>query len=191
MINVTSITYLVLDEADRMLDMGFEPQIRKILLDIRPDRQTIMTSATWPPGVRRLAQSYMSNPVQICVGTLDLAAVHTVTQLVEIMDEEAKWERVSWFHSIKLNFETFHSQLKTFIADMSPDDKAIVFCGKKAIADDIASDLTLSGVLCQCIHGSRDQADREQALKDISTGEVRILIATDLASRGIDICDIT
>lgn len=74
---------------------------------------------------------------------------------------------------------------------MTPDDKAIVFCGKKAIADDIASDLTLAGIQCQCIHGSRDQADREQALKDICTGEVRILIATDLASRGIDIADIT
>lgn len=96
-IKVESITYLVLDEADRMLDMGFEPQIRKILLDIRPDRQTIMTSATWPPGVRRLAQSYMSNPVQICVGTLDLAATHTVKQLIEIMDDEQKWERVGFF----------------------------------------------------------------------------------------------
>lgn len=91
-----SITYLVLDEADRMLDMGFEPQIRKILLDIRPDRQTIMTSATWPPGVRRLAQSYMSNPIQIFVGSLDLAATHTVKQLIEIMDDEDKWERVSF-----------------------------------------------------------------------------------------------
>lgn len=74
---------------------------------------------------------------------------------------------------------------------MKSDDKAIVFCGKKAIADDIASDLTLAGIQCQCIHGSRDQADREQALLDIATGEVKILIATDLASRGIDIADIT
>mgnify|MGYP001479919303 CR=1 FL=1 len=62
-IDVQSITYLVLDEADRMLDMGFEPQIRKTLLDIRPDRQTVMTSATWPAGVRRLASSYMNDPV--------------------------------------------------------------------------------------------------------------------------------
>lgn len=63
-IDVTTITYLVLDEADRMLDMGFEPQIRKFLLNIRPDRQTVMTSATWPPGVRRLAEKYMINPIQ-------------------------------------------------------------------------------------------------------------------------------
>lgn len=94
-VNISSITYLVLDEADRMLDMGFEPQIRKILLDIRPDRQTVMTSATWPPGVRRLAQSYMNNPIQVCVGSLDLAAVHTVEQIIEIVDEDDKFYRVS------------------------------------------------------------------------------------------------
>jgi len=64
-IDVKSVTYLVLDEADRMLDLGFEPEIRKILIDIRPDRQTIMTSATWPTGVRRLATSYMKNPIRV------------------------------------------------------------------------------------------------------------------------------
>lgn len=94
-IDIASITYLVLDEADRMLDMGFEPQIRKLLLDIRPDRQTVMTSATWPAGVRRLAESYMKNPTQVYVGTLDLAAVHSVSQVIEIMDEDDKFDRVS------------------------------------------------------------------------------------------------
>lgn len=94
-IDVCTITYLVLDEADRMLDMGFEPQIRKVLLNIRPDRQTVMTSATWPSGVRRLAERYMKNPVQVCIGSLDLAAVHSVTQVIEIIDEEAKSEKVS------------------------------------------------------------------------------------------------
>ena len=62
-------------------DMGFEPQIRKVLLDIRPDRQTVMTSATWPAGVRRLATSYMKDPVTVFIGTLDLAAVHSVRQV--------------------------------------------------------------------------------------------------------------
>lgn len=73
----------------------FEPQIRKVLLDIRPDRQTVMTSATWPSGVRRLAQRYMSNPIQVCVGTLDLAAVHSVSQIIQFMDEDDKQSRVS------------------------------------------------------------------------------------------------
>lgn len=91
------ITYVVLDEADRMLDMGFEPQIRKVLYDIRADRQTIMTSATWPPGVRRLADSYMVNPVQVYVGSLDLAAVHSVTQTIVMLpdNEDEKFSTVS------------------------------------------------------------------------------------------------
>ena len=119
MICLDSITYLVLDEADRMLDMGFEPQIRKTLLDIRsggiswrnclvslecqgdpstwryirrlcslkvflhrPDRVSVMTSATWPENVRRLAKSYMNNPVTVFVGSLELAATHSVTQTI-------------------------------------------------------------------------------------------------------------
>ncbi|XP_013119607.1 probable ATP-dependent RNA helicase DDX43 [Stomoxys calcitrans] len=173
-IDVATITYLVLDEADRMLDMGFEPQIRKILLDIRPDRQTVMTSATWPPGVRRLAESYMNNPIQVCVGSLDLAATHTVRQKIEIVEEDDKFYL-----------------LKSFVKKMEYDEKVIIFCGKKVRADDLSSDLTLDGFRCQCIHGSRDQSDREQAIADISSGEVKILIATDIASRGLDIEDIT
>ena len=78
-----------------MLDMGFEPQIRKTLIDIRPDRQTVMTSATWPEGVRRLAQSYMKDPIQVFIGTLDLAACHSVTQVIELIEEEEKHNRVN------------------------------------------------------------------------------------------------
>lgn len=96
-INLKSITYVVLDEADRMLDMGFEPQIRKVMYTIRPNRQTVMTSATWPSGVRRLAASYMVDPIQVYVGSLDLAAVHSVTQIIQMMsdDEKEKFEAVS------------------------------------------------------------------------------------------------
>ncbi|XP_078069558.1 putative ATP-dependent RNA helicase DDX43 [Mustelus asterias] len=173
-INLKSITYLVLDEADRMLDMGFEPQIMKILLDIRPDRQTIMTSATWPDGVRRLAKSYLKNPMMAYVGTLDLAAVETVEQNVLVIPEEEK------------RSYTLH-----FIESMNPTDKVIIFVGRKLTADDLSSDFSLQGIPVQSLHGDREQYDREQALEDFKEGRVRILIATDLASRGLDVHDIT
>ncbi|XP_021379022.1 probable ATP-dependent RNA helicase DDX53 [Mizuhopecten yessoensis] len=174
-VSVKSVTFLILDEADRMLDMGFEPEIKKILLDIRPDRQTVMTSATWPEGVRRLADAYLKDPFQVFVGSLDLAAVHSVKQLVEIIDEEEKKERVVYFVQ----------------HEMEPDDKVIIFVGRKVLADDLSSDFSLSGIDCQCIHGDREQCDREQALEDFKTGYVKILVATDVASRGLDVKDIT
>ena len=78
-----------------MLEMGFECQIRKILINIRKDRQCVMTSATWPSAVRRLASQYSVNPVQVVVGSLDLAAVHSVTQEIVMIDEEDKRAAVS------------------------------------------------------------------------------------------------
>ncbi|XP_062570833.1 probable ATP-dependent RNA helicase DDX43 [Saccostrea cucullata] len=174
-VNVKSVTYLVLDEADRMLDMGFEPEIKKILLDIRPDRQTVMTSATWPPGVRRLGESYLKDPIQVFVGSLDLATCHSVTQFIEIVDQEDKKERVVRF----------------ILEEMEEEDKVLVFVGKKLTADDLSSDLSLKMINCQCIHGDREQCDREQALEDFKLGHTRILVATDVASRGLDVKDIT
>ncbi|NWV46864.1 DDX43 helicase, partial [Daphoenositta chrysoptera] len=172
-INLKSITYLA-NEADRMLDMGFEPQIMKILIDVRPDRQTVMTSATWPDGVRRLAKSYLKNPMIVYVGTLDLAAVNTVQQKVIVIPEEEK--------------RTF---MRSFINSMKPKDKVIIFVGKKLTADDLASDFGIQGIPVQSLHGNREQCDREQALDDFKKGKVRILVATDLASRGLDVHDIT
>ncbi|KAK0146021.1 putative ATP-dependent RNA helicase DDX43 [Merluccius polli] len=181
LIKLSSITYLVrsvliqvLDEADRMLDMGFEPQILKILLDVRPDRQTVMTSATWPPGVRRLSKSYLKNPMMVYVGTLDLAAVNTVHQSVLFVKEEEK-----------------KAYIFDFISNMEPTDKVLIFVGKKLLADDLSSDLCLRGLAVQSLHGDREQRDREEALKDFKDSRVRILVATDLASRGLDVHDIT
>lgn len=78
-----------------------------------------------------------------------------------------------------------------FVQNIRPDQKLIVFCGKKARADQVASELIIRGIDCQTIHGDREQCDREQALEDLTTGAVQILIATDVASRGLDIEDIT
>ncbi|CAN8005726.1 unnamed protein product [Ixodes pacificus] len=89
-IDLKYVTFLILDEADRMLDMGFEPQIKKVLLDIRPDRQTVMTSATWPEGVRRLSQQYMSSPFQVFVGSLDLAVKNRETNQAQRASGQTK-----------------------------------------------------------------------------------------------------
>ncbi|XP_037376825.1 probable ATP-dependent RNA helicase DDX43 [Talpa occidentalis] len=173
-VNLKSVTYLVLDEADKMLDMGFEPQIMKILLDVRPDRQTIMTSATWPYAVRRLAQSYLKEPMIVYVGTLDLVAVSTVKQNIIVTTEEEK-----------------RSHVQTFLESMSPKDKVIVFVSRKSVADHLSSDLVLRHISVESLHGNREQCDRERALENFKTGKVRILIATDLASRGLDVHDVT
>ena len=116
-INLTAVSYLVLDEADRMLDMGFEPQIKKIMLDIRPQRHTVMMSATWPECVRRLATTYMSDPMQINVGSFDLSAVHSVHQQIVMTSPEEKR---------KLMYD--------FITEMKPHEKVIIFVGKKALS---------------------------------------------------------
>ncbi|RWS03841.1 putative ATP-dependent RNA helicase DDX43-like protein [Dinothrombium tinctorium] len=133
-----------------------------------------MMSATWPEGVRRLAVAYMKDPMQIFVGTLDLAACHSVTQNI-----------------IMTTIEEKRSILYDFVDKMKEDDKVIVFVDKKVMADELSSEFALKDIICQCIHGDRDQSDREQALQDLRSGEVHILIATDVASRGLDIEDIT
>lgn len=89
-INLSEVTLLILDEADRMLDLGYEDQICALITKIRQDRQTIMTSATWPKRVTRFAKSYMNNPIQLIVGSLDLETVNTVKQEILIMKEEEK-----------------------------------------------------------------------------------------------------
>ncbi|ETE71208.1 putative ATP-dependent RNA helicase DDX43, partial [Ophiophagus hannah] len=131
-------------------------------------------TATWPDGVRRLAKSYLKDPMIVYVGTLDLAAVNTVEQKIIVIPEEEK--RAFTHH---------------FVDTMKSDDKAIIFVGKKLTADDLSSDFGLRGIPVQSLHGNREQCDREQALDDFKKGKVRVLIATDLASRGLDVHDIT
>ena len=91
--NLKRVTYLVMDEADRMLDMGFEIQIRKVVDQIRPDRQTLMWSATWPKEVEALARDYQHDFIQVNIGSLDLSASHNITQIVDIVSEQEKFTK--------------------------------------------------------------------------------------------------
>lgn len=174
--HLLEVSFVVLDEADRMLDMGFEEPVRFILSKISSARQMVMFSATWPIEVHKLAQEYMDpNPVKVVVGSEDLAANHDVMQIVEVLDDRSRDQRLLAL------LEKYHK---------SQRNRVLVFALYQLEADRLENMLRRSGWKVVAIHGKKAQHERTKSLSLFKEGSCPLMVATDVAARGLDIPDV-
>ncbi|XP_063712910.1 uncharacterized protein LOC134841057 [Symsagittifera roscoffensis] len=168
--NLKRVTLLVFDEADRMFDLGFGPQVRSIAGHVRPDRQALMFSATFKPKVENLAKVVLNNPVRIVQGEVG-DANEDVTQHVKVFS--SKEERFKWLSSC----------IVSFLAS----GQVLVFSTRKADAEDLAAQLKRRDFDCVLLHGDMHQYDRTEMITKFKQGHCRLMVATDVAARGLDI----
>jgi ATP-dependent RNA helicase RhlE len=172
LLDLRSIHFLVLDEADRMLDMGFINDIRKIVAKLPAKRQTLLFSATMPPEIRQLATSLLKNPATVQVASVTCTA-DNIDQSVYHVERNSKADLLAHLY-------------KTL-----PIARAIIFTRTKHGADRVVRHLHARGIRSEAIHGNKSQNARERALNNFRSNKLSILVATDIASRGIDIDNIT
>ena len=173
-VRLDKVTMLVLDEADRMLDLGFEPEIREIAGQTRADRQTVMFSATWPMSIQGLAAEFMCNPVKVRIGAEGLKASHSVTQVVEVVEPNDKDSHLA-------------RVLKKYLGGKKPVPRTLVFALYKKECARLHENLRRQNWQAACIHGDMSQRDRELSVEAFKSGSSPLLIATDVAARGLDI----
>uniref|UniRef100_A0A0V0G3V5 Probable ATP-dependent RNA helicase DDX46 n=1 Tax=Triatoma dimidiata TaxID=72491 RepID=A0A0V0G3V5_TRIDM len=167
--NLRRVTYIVLDEADRMFDMGFEPQVMRIIDNVRPDRQTVMFSATFPRQMEALARRILTRPIEVQVGGRSIVCKE-VEQHVVLLEEDHKM--------LKLLELLGHYQEKGSV---------IVFVDRQESADALLKDLMKASYPCLALHGGIDQYDRDSTIVDFKAGKAKLLVATSVAARGLDV----
>ena len=170
--DLSDVSYVVLDEADQMLDMGFVPAIREIMSNVPTERQTILTSATMPKPIEKLANELLRSPKRIAVSRESQPAKN-VTQEIIFVDKPQK-----------------PTQLRQ-ILDEQDWSKVIIFTRTKRGADKVQVQLIKSGIIAQSLHGDKSFGQRRHIMEEFKSGEVPVLVATDLAGRGLDIDDVS
>uniref|UniRef100_A0A453HW44 RNA helicase n=1 Tax=Aegilops tauschii subsp. strangulata TaxID=200361 RepID=A0A453HW44_AEGTS len=178
-VSLQSIRYLALDEADRMLDMGFEPQVRRIVeqMDMPPRgvRQTLLFSATFPGEIQRMASDFLENYIFLAVGRVG-SSTELIAQRVEFVQEADKRSHL---------MDLLHAQRDS--SEQGKQALTLVFVETKRGADSLENWLCTNGFPATSIHGDRNQQEREYALRSFKSGQTPILVATDVAARGLDI----
>jgi ATP-dependent RNA helicase DDX46/PRP5 len=172
-INLDRTTFVVIDEADRMFDFGFEPQLTKILSIVRPTRQTVMFSATFPKNVETLARRVLDKPLEIVVGTRGQIC-KAVDQSIIVIEEDQKLLKTLELLGIWLD-----------------QGSVIIFVEKQCQADELFAQLAKYRYMASVLHGGQDQQDRENTIEEFRKGTSKILLATSLAARGLDINNIS
>ncbi|XP_055343438.1 probable ATP-dependent RNA helicase DDX46 [Paramacrobiotus metropolitanus] len=167
--NLRRVTYVVLDEADRMFDMGFEPQVMLIVDNIRPDRQTVLFSATFPRQMEALARRILAKPIEIQVGGRSVVC-KDVEQHVMIIDEDQKFLKVL-----------------ELLGHYGAQGSCLIFVEKQEKADQLLKDLMKASYSAMALHGGIDQFDRDSTINDFKKGNIQVLVATSVAARGLDV----
>lgn len=167
-VKLNDVRYLVLDEADRMLDMGFINDIKRILRSVPEERQTLLFSATMPTSILSLANSLLKNPIRVDVAPQSSPA-EKVEQFVYFVEKNEK------------------NNLLISILKKSENQSVLVFSRTKHNANKIARKLSSAGIKSEALHGNKSQSSRQAALSNFKSGKTQVIVATDIASRGIDI----
>jgi len=171
--SLNRVGFVVLDEADRMLDMGFEPQVRAVLEAVREERQTMMFSATWPEEVQELASEFLGQYTFMKIGSVELCANKNISQEVSVTTKDYKMEQFLIDIEEKMNRK-----------------KILVFTERKATVDRLERMLRNRRVRAMGIHGDKSQRMRSETLQRFKDGSCKVMIATDVAARGLDIQDV-